>query len=145
LFALQGFVQLESISYLLHLAEMKQEDHKKLKLKVISRWEEEYKAYEEVYEDHPPDRYDRMGNLISWAEWLVLTRDLQYSIVSREIIDNIEIFTLWEGYPEKRYEVNLIIKPWIYAMVCDSEENALHVHNRLIFLVDQKLVGRSDV
>jgi hypothetical protein len=119
---------------------MKKLEHDKLKKKILSRWSHEFNALQEAYYNHPIERYDRMGIPIGYAEWLILTRDIQYYIVGKEKIDDIEIFTLWEGYPGHGYEVSIIKEKTIISLAtCNDEKTALKLHGHMIFLVDQKM------
>ncbi len=120
---------------------MKKEQHESLVKKILNRWSIELEAYQDAFGNQMPDRIDRIGNPLTFPEWLVLANDNQYNVISKEIIDeDISLSTMWFGYPELKFGTSIIKNDEINTLIIsDNEDTAMQIHEKAGFLLDQKM------
>lgn len=107
----------------------------------------------EVYQDrlihfekantNPFIYYDRIGNPISSVLWNILSDYAEYFVIKREKYGKYLIYTCWHGTEKLRFEIRVIDRDNNYALIHkephNSEDDALHGHEKILFLMEQKL------
>lgn len=119
---------------------MKKEQHEILLKKIFNRWSIELDAYREIFGNNMPERTDRLGNQLTFPEWVVLSNDSEYNTIGREDFEeNVILRTMWFGYPEIKFGCSIMKNEHIHTLVvCPNEESALKIHGQVGFLLDQK-------
>jgi len=126
---------------------MTPKQHSKLLEKIIARWAVEYGERLVFFDNHAANtRIDRAGRDISYALWITLVNDPEYSIVAKDNVEGVNLITIWKGYKDNPY-VTIILKDNCILATAENEDekSALWLHCQLIFYFDQKLWSIQDV
>ena len=101
--------------------------------------------------------YDRQGKPINGDEWLYLSRDYEEVVLSRDVLDNVVVSTVWFGFDKAQSHLNedpALFETIVYAAdgsdllpaiaVFDgagygSEEDAFDGHEEIVALCEAYL------
>lgn len=121
---------------------MKENEHDTLVKNILEEQADSLAMLKNKFKNLDVERIDRQGTLIDLYEWIILSNDSRYRDVKIDKLGEFYVITYWTGYLFQPFE-SLVTKGDRLLDSCGtfSEDDALHFHEKAVFMIDQKLTN----
>lgn len=125
-------------------------EHDRLYREILEQNSSYYEILKSQIFHNEPNFFNRMGDPITKAEWMLLIDREEYTLVEQESLEYYTIVTSWHGLKLNFPGVPFIFETSIYMdrtqigkpMVYPTEKHARKGHDMCVFYADQQLLNK---
>mgnify|MGYP001608739310 CR=1 FL=1 len=117
---------------------------KKLLNKILEEKASQYNILKEMLKDLKMSKNDRNLQVIDVHSWLILINDREYSNVQTDTLEEHKVRSTWTGDLADPFEFLVTCSGRPICFKCFySEEEILKHHEKVVFLIEQKIFCRQ--